>query len=139
METSQSAFKFLRHRIVRSLIEVKDENKEAREFRIECAPSGIINNKTSEFLLNFKVKIIDKTNNVNIEVDTEAIFKFTHDSAQGELDNFFYINSSAILFPYIRAYIATLTTLSGESIVPPTLNLTNLGDELRKNTTTFNS
>jgi preprotein translocase subunit SecB len=134
METPKSAFKFLKHRIMRSFIEIKDENKEEREFKIDCIPSGIINKEASEFLLNLKVNIVDGTDSVNIEVEAEAIFRFTNDNTQAELDNFFYINSSAILFPYIRAYIATLTTLSGESIVPPTLNLTGLGDKLKGNT-----
>jgi preprotein translocase subunit SecB len=134
METPKSAFKFRKHRIRRSFIEIKDEAKEEREFRIDCTPSGIVNRKTSEFVLTLNAKITDSTNSVNIEIDAEAIFKFSNDSPERELDNFFYTNSSAILFPYIRAYIATLTTLSGESIVPPTLNLTGLGDKLKENT-----
>jgi preprotein translocase subunit SecB len=134
METPKSAFKLLKHRIIRSFIEIKDEDKEDREFRIDCTPSGIMNRKTSEFILNLNIKIIDDKNSVNIEVDAVAIFKFTNDRTESELTNFFYINSPAILFPYVRAYIATLTTLSGESIVPPTLNLTGLGDKLKENT-----
>jgi preprotein translocase subunit SecB len=134
METTKSAFKFIQHRIIRSLIEIKDKNSEEREFRIDCTPSGIIDKKTSTFTLNLNTKIVDDTNNVNIEVDAEGVFKFANDSTQAQLDNFFYTNSSAILFPYIRAYIATLTTLAGESIVPPTLNLTGLGNMLKENT-----
>ena len=51
------------------------------------------------------------------------------------LGKFFYINAPALLFPYIRAYISTLTNLSGfEPINLPTLNMTRLGDDLKKNT-----
>ncbi len=44
------------------------------------------------------------------------------------------MNAPAILFPYIRSYISTLSTLSGLSpIVLHTLNLTSLKDELLDN------
>lgn len=51
------------------------------------------------------------------------------------LGMFFYTNAPALLFPYIRAYISTLTNLSGfEPINLPTLNMTQLGKELEQNT-----
>ena len=52
------------------------------------------------------------------------------------MNQYFYTNAPAILFPYIRAYISTLTNLSGyKPINLPTLNLTSLREELEKNTT----
>ena len=51
------------------------------------------------------------------------------------MNQYFYTNAPAILFPYIRAYISTLTNLSGyKPINLPTLNLTSLREDLEKNT-----
>ncbi|PIQ16396.1 MAG: protein export chaperone secb, partial [Flavobacteriales bacterium CG18_big_fil_WC_8_21_14_2_50_32_9] len=39
-------------------------------------------------------------------------------------------------FPYIRAYISALTALSGlKTITIPTMNLTGLGEKLKRKTT----
>ena len=51
------------------------------------------------------------------------------------LNNLFFVNAPALLFPYIRAYISTLTNLSGfDPINLPTLNMSGLGEDLKKNT-----
>ena len=55
-----------------------------------------------------------------------------------DIPGFFYPNSIAILFPYIRAFVSTLTLQANVTpIVLPTLNLTNLQEKLKKNTTSF--
>ena len=49
--------------------------------------------------------------------------------------NIFYKNSLAIIFPYIRAFISTLTLQSNAGlIILPTLNLTHLEKPFRENT-----
>ncbi|EXZ22215.1 pretranslocase subunit SecB family protein, partial [Bacteroides fragilis str. S13 L11] len=54
-----------------------------------------------------------------------------------EIPNFFYPNSIAILFPYVRAFVSTLTLQANiKPILLPTLNLSSLQDTLRENTTT---
>jgi preprotein translocase subunit SecB len=64
-------------------------------------------------------------------VEIIGLFKFTGDF--DEVKNFLYLNAPAILFPYLRAYISTLTTLSGlDTYTLPTMNLSSLKDELEK-------
>ena len=49
----------------------------------------------------------------------------------------FISNSIAILFPYVRAFVSTLTLQANiKPILLPTLNLSSLQDILRENTTT---
>ena len=135
METSISKFQFKGYRINRSLIEL-DENSNFENLKIAFAVSGLVKRVENLFILNLSIKIKNNENNVNIEVDTIAIFLFERVENVEDISGFFYNNSSAILFPYIRAYISTLTNLSGNrSITLPTMNLTNLADELRANTT----
>ncbi|MDY4753237.1 MAG: protein-export chaperone SecB [Prevotella sp.] len=47
--------------------------------------------------------------------------------------NFICINAPAIIFPYIRAYVSTLTSLSGiPTIIMPTINMESVGRQLRE-------
>lgn len=135
METNISKFQFKGYRINRSLIEL-DENSNFENLKIAFAVSGLVKRTDNLFILNLSVKIKNNESNLNIEVDTIANFLFERVENVEDISGFFYNNSSAILFPYIRAYISTLTNLSGNrSITLPTMNLTNLADELRANTT----
>ena len=135
METSISKFQFKGYRINRSLIEL-DENSNFENLKIAFAVSGLVKRVENLFILNLSVKIKNNESNLKIEVDTIANFLFEKVENIDDISSFFYNNSSAILFPYIRAYISTLTNLSGNrSITLPTMNLTNLADELRANTT----
>ena len=135
METSISKFQFKGYRINRSLIEL-DENSNFENLKISFAVSGLVKRVENLFILNLSITIKNNENNLNIEVDTIANFLFEKVENIDDISSFFYNNSSAILFPYIRAYISTLTNLSGNrSITLPTMNLTNLADELRANTT----
>ena len=135
METSISKFQFKGYRINRSLIEL-DENSNFENLKIAFAVSGLVKRVENLFILNLSIKIKNNENNLNIEVDTIANFILERVENDEEISGFFYNNSTAILFPYIRAYISTLTNLSGNrSITLPTMNLTNLADELRANTT----
>ncbi len=133
MEAQMSAFRFIEYRIKKSLIEINGDPK-CRNIGVDFIPSGTIYYNESKFVLTLQTNIMDDKGELKIEVLSEGVFEFKNNTAEKDLDGFFYTNASAILFPYIRAYIATLTTLSGEPIVMPTMNLINLRDELRKNT-----
>ena len=81
------------------------------------------------------MKIEDENKAFNIEIKAIANYVFENGIELEKLNNFFYINAPALLFPYIRAFISTLTNLSGfEPINLPTLNMTKLGDDLKRNT-----
>jgi preprotein translocase subunit SecB len=129
-----SKFQFKGYRIKKSFIEL-DESSNFDNLKIGFKVSGLINKKENVFLLDLAVNITNEQNDLKIGVD--AIGKYEFDDVENieNISSFFYINSSAILFPYIRAYISTLTNLSGNrSVTLPTMNLTKLGEELKSNT-----
>ncbi len=129
-----SKFQFKGFKIIRSLIE-RNEKKASKKISLMFVPKGIIKKKENKFQLHLEVKIEDENKSFNIEIKAIADYYFDSDLENKVLDNFFFINAPAILFPYIRAYISTLTNLSGfEPINLPTLNLTALGDDLKQNT-----
>lgn len=72
---------------------------------------------------------------IHIEIEAVANYSFDRHIDVESLDKLFYVNAPALLFPYIRAYISTLTNLSGfEPVNLPTLNMTKLGNDLKRNT-----
>jgi preprotein translocase subunit SecB len=134
MEKGETAkFNFRNFTIDRSVFIKKDG--EPSDFSIELDPEGFINKENSCFKLKLKIRVHDENNIINIEVDTTGNFIFDRELEIHHLNQYFYVNAPAILFPYIRAYISTLSTLSGyKPIILPTLNLTSIGKILEKNT-----
>lgn len=129
-----SKFQFKGYRIKKSFIEL-GENSNFDDLKIGFKVSGQVNKKENIFSLDLMVKISNPKNDLKIEVDATGKYQFEEVKKIEDISSFFYINSSAILFPYIRAYISTLTNLSGnKSVTLPTMNLTSLGEELRSNT-----
>lgn len=129
-----SKFQFKGFSIVRSLIE-RNKNKPSKKVSLGFNPRGFINNENATFQLHLGVKIEDENNSFKIEIEAIANYIFDKKTEVENLNNFFYINAPALLFPYIRAYISTLTNLSGfEPINLPTLNMTKLGTDLKNNT-----
>ena len=134
-EGTKAQFQFKNFFIKKSLIE-QEEGKPSSDFSIGFEPRAFINAKQSNFQLHLRVKINDKNNVIKIDIYSIANYQFDQEISKERLNQYFYTNAPAILFPYIRAYISTLTNLSGyKPINLPTLNLTSLREELEKNTT----
>lgn len=129
-----SKFQFKGFHIVRSLIE-RNEEESSKKINLDFAPKGFINKNDSTFQLHLGVRIEDENKSFLIEINAIANFVFENKEGLDNLSKFFYVNAPALLFPYIRAYISTLTNLSGfEPINLPTLNMTRLGEDLKNNT-----
>ena len=130
----KSAFKFEKYSILRSVINRKSDET-PKSLQIVFEPKGTHFKEDNRFELSLGVRIEDEGKNLLIEVDASATYILEGEVSEKMLRTFFYLNAPAILFPYIRAYIATLTTLSGMAPINlPTLNLTQLAPELEKNT-----
>ena len=134
-ETKTSTFQFKGYRIERSLIELKSAEI-GENFSISFDSKAIINKAESVFQLSLTAYIKDKEDTINIEVDIVSFFEFNSQIEKSQLDKLFFMNAPAIIFPYLRSYITTLTVLSGiDPVILPTLNLSALGKELEQNTT----
>lgn len=107
------------------------------ELNIDIQPSGRLYSELKQFELYLNVLISEQQNRLKIEVKTISFFE------TDEIDNlpdspYFTLNAPAIVYPYIRAYIGTLTTQSGiNTILLPAMNLQPLGDALKKNIEVF--
>lgn len=129
------AFSFTSYKIVKfSLIEPIGDNKGISIF---FDPSGIFYKSQKSYKLTFEVNITcgDGIENEFISVTVEANFKFEDKVTEDTIPSYFYVNSIAIVFPYFRSFVTTLTALANiKPLILPTLNLTHLEKELKEKT-----
>lgn len=70
--------------------------------------------------------------NKSFKIKLCAIGLFQYEGSIEDSMQFFCINGPAILFPYIRAYLSSLSALSGiPLILLPTINMSGLADTLK--------
>ena len=101
------------------------------EFSFEFVPTGKIYPALGQFELYLDLKVREKNDLLTIDIKTVSYFIYEEKGSLAD-NKFFTTNAPAIAYPYIRAYIATLTAQSGiGTITMPTMNLTPLGDVLR--------
>lgn len=107
------------------------------EYKIDInfIPGGIVNKSINQFVLQIAVNVNDVDNAFSIVIVTESYFSYSADANIAEyIEGLFINNAPAIVFPYIRAYISSLTALSGmPTLTLPTLNLVQLGADLKAN------
>lgn len=106
------------------------------ELAINFNPSGNFYEKEGRYELSFDTVVNCKeTNTVVINVSCIAFFSFNEKVKFDDIPEFFYPNSLAILFPYIRAFVSTLSLQANSyPIILPTVNLMGLTNELRART-----
>ncbi|MDE5785366.1 MAG: protein-export chaperone SecB [Duncaniella sp.] len=107
---------------------------------IDFLPSGVYDPKTGvyEMTLGFCASIKGANDEFVkiVKVKCIAIFKFRTVLPFEDIPMFFFTNSTAIIYPYIRAFVSTLTVQANfNAIVLPTLNISTLGVELKERTT----
>lgn len=121
-------------RFPKALIDLTNIKAEDNEFRMDIFPRGKYSAKKHEFELKFS--FIAKLNNSEspaISVDCEGLFVFTDELPLDEIPDYFFPNSIAIIFPYVRAFVSTLSLQANyRPIVIPTMNLSDLSESLRQ-------
>lgn len=105
------------------------------DLSLELKPSGIFDAKTLKYELVFDF-IAKLGRSKLIQIKCKALF----DLSAPEIPDYFYANSIAIVFPYVRAFISTITLQAniGKPIILPTYNLLSLKKQLEENTSFTN-
>ena len=132
IETAQ--FRFINYKI--SEFSFKASEGKNVEMNINLSPSGEYNIKDGVYKLYIIIKCtVADTSNDYINIKMSADFQFKEAIPVDKIPPFFYQNSIAIVFPYIRAFISTLTLQSNAGLVAiPIANLTGLETTLKSNT-----
>jgi len=99
----------------------------------EINPQAVISKKNKQFHINIDLEIKDADNDFILKMVSVGIFDYdTKD--EKTLLNFMSINGPAIIFPYIRSFVSSFTSLSGfDTITLPTLNLLGYKEDLINN------
>lgn len=109
---------------------------------INFYPTGIYNTSNGEYKLSMEFKAIASTEKPPkeyrevIKVDTESYFIIESKPTFENIPDFFYPNSLAIVYPYVRAFVSNITLQAGSRLlILPILNLNALAETLKKLTT----
>lgn len=136
-EFKLEAFKFTQFSFKEPEIEVEDLSMDFKPSGEYVSSLGIFN---LEVVFVSKAIVDEKLNEAEVlTACIKASFLFPNKPSFQELPSFFYMNSIAILYPYLRAFISTLTLQANTKLlILPILNLVALEDRLRNNTKEVN-
>lgn len=115
---------------------VMDLSSNPGEIGISIEPSGIYHPSNGQYDLKFVFNALRKTDGqAFIKIDCKARFMFRDPVGFDEIPSYFYLNSVAILFPYVRAFVSIITLQANiNALVLPTMNLASLQEILKNNT-----
>jgi preprotein translocase subunit SecB len=133
---NKAAFSFEKYTF--NKVEIDFDSNNLSELEIDFSPSGIFKQTASGsvFELKFIFSAKDKETSAGfVLIECNSTFRFASNIQFEEIPSFFYANSIAIVFPYIRAFVSTVTLQANfPPIVLPTMNLSSLEEPLRKHT-----
>ena len=123
MAEKVASFRLKEYKINKASIEF-DPDKPLSKMSIEIERKGDIE-ENNIYRINMYIGVSDETNNFKISANMVALFEFDSEISEA--------NAPAILFPYFRAYISTLTSLSGmQPVILPTINFARMLEQQEK-------
>ena len=130
---SLSRFKFKKFSFDDTVIDI-----EKGEAKFHLNTSGVFKAADSEYILEFDFITSDPEypDKPIIKITLEAIFVFSDNvKSIEEIPDYFFSNAIAILYPYLRSFISSMTVQANDQpIILPAMNLSKLGDSLRDRT-----
>lgn len=132
MQGTQATFSLVNYKFDKIMIQSSMFSAQASQ-RIDFAPSCKFERATKTALLRFGVKVSSGNSAEPFcVVDCLGVFKIEGDS----IPDFFYTNSIAILYPYVRAMVSLVCLQAnfGSAVMLPTLNLSSLSGFLKERT-----
>ena len=132
-EVSKAAFSLCAYKFVKVEMNLDSIDPNSK-YSIKIIPSGIFTPDSGIYQLSFTFKAkVDENEIVNIVCTAD--YQFNTPMDVNDIPEYFYANSIAIIFPYVRAFVSTVTLQA--NVIPmliPTLNLSSLSGELKANT-----
>lgn len=106
------------------------------ELNISFNPKGVFYVKEARYDLVFDVTVDwSETGTEVVKVSCEASFSFGNKVSIEDIPDYFYPNSLAIVFPYVRAFVSTISLQANvQPVVLPTVNLMGLTEKLKEQT-----
>ncbi|TFD96397.1 hypothetical protein E2605_09505 [Dysgonomonas capnocytophagoides] len=120
-------------------VELRFEGDRSREIDVNFEPKGLFRYDSQIFELRLIFTAKNKDTDIPfVKIRCVAYFKFDNQNKVSfdKIPPYFFANSLAIIFPYIRAFVSTITLQTNiqPAIVIPTWNLMSLNEVLKSNT-----
>lgn len=132
-ETQAAAFKFEKYRIPE--FSYTNSNRNKTTLGISINPKGYYSKGNFDVEINVKAVDSENTDILILTLKCIATFKFEEDLPFASIPAYFYKNSIAIVFPYLRAFVSTLTLQANTGLIQlGLLNLSALEQELLDST-----
>lgn len=135
-DSNIASFRLEGYRVVQSEIglDIDSETLQLQEplqLHVRMDPKGSTLDREEHLLiLRMNTRVYSDRGEIEVKVSLVARFEYKA-LQQDDLDEYIVYNAPAIIFPYVRAYISSLTGLSGISpIILPTLNMEKFGKKL---------
>lgn len=133
---TQSGLRFEDFQVVQAYFKADPtiQNK-TLNYSINFTPSGRLSRAEGRFILLLGVALTTDTGLFEADLQVRGLFSFDPGHDAESLDKLLTLNTPALVFPYVRAYLGALTALSGlPTVLAPTYNLSSLADPLRQAT-----
>jgi preprotein translocase subunit SecB len=126
LEVKEAAFSFESFKV--SKFSYDESNDSGSEIKLGFLPSGVYNQNLMEYELTLKFISYssEDENKIIFDLTSVSIFKFNTQLDKDDIPPYFYRNSIAIIFPYIRSFISTLTLQANTKLLK--LGLMNLSE-----------
>lgn len=131
--TVQNKIRFLGYKVDKLLLDTTLLQKEGIDTNIDIdlgVKSAFSDEGNKSYLIKISLKLKSEDKSEFLECDIVGSFEAEDEvDEEFKLSHFVKVNSPAILFPYLRSYITTVTSNSGISpIIIPPINFTSLSE-----------
>ena len=110
------------------------ETQEGATLSVSFDPHGEYSKATGEYKLRLITRVSSEEKEF-ISTTLQVVFGFTEPIELSEIPDFFYPNCMAIVFPYVRSFLSTLSLQANvPPIILPIINFSDLQGVLKRNT-----
>ncbi len=128
MEAQVADFRFLGYKISKASIDIADEKTISNGLNVQFDQLTAVGD-SNKLRHTMSVHISDNNQCLHIDATMYGVFEFEKELTAEQREVFCKTNAPAILFPYLRSYITSLTALAGiPPIILPTFNMTTLNN-----------
>lgn len=125
MKKQEAQFRFLDFKVVKSIYQIDTQKfKQGGKLDVNFKfPAEL--DFAQKNLIPFPMEVLIENEDKSLRIQVGIIGIFESDVDLTKEKSFIEVNAPAIIFPYIRAYVSNLTSMSGiQPILLPTYNMT---------------
>lgn len=123
MTNNIAQLRFIEHKFIDTQIKIDPAQDVTTDLQVKLESNAMDLPEANRMRLDLTTLVSDVDKIIDIKVTVSAMFEYDNTLSNEAKDTFFKCNAPAIVFPFLRAYINSLTALSGiKPVVLPTFN-----------------